>query len=154
MFREQLAVAAPRYVLAADLARVYPEDKHASSDLAVSIGRSVEMGDSIVVAYSVVNNSRRWVEVMPPLLEFNNPNTGKNDKVNKKHPTSLAEQLIITDYRMSGSKLAPGQRLDADVQFVRPGFKYRTEHLLLQVANSGQVDAAIYFPIPFVPANK
>jgi hypothetical protein len=154
LFQEQEAIAAPRFILSSDLARAYHEDKHASSDLAVSIGRSFEQGDSMFVAYSVVNNSHKWVEVLPPLLEFNNPNTGKNGKVNKKHPAALAEQLFITDYRMSRSKLAPGQRLDADVEFVRPGFKYQHEHLLLQVANASEVDAAVYFPVPFVPAGR
>jgi hypothetical protein len=154
LFREQQSIAAPHYVTAEELGKVYPEDEHASGDLVATLGRSVEEGDSIVVAYSVVNHSRHWVEVMPPTLLFNNPNTGKKGKVNKKNPDALAEQLIVSDYRMSRSKLAPGERLDGDVEFVRPGFKYRKEHLLLQIANASEVDAALLFPVPFVPAGR
>jgi hypothetical protein len=154
LFREQESIAAPHYITAVELARAYPEDKDASPDLVAMLGRSVEQGDSIIIAYSVVNHSHHWVEVLPPSLQFNNPNTGKKGKVNKKHPDALAEQLIVSDYRMSRSKLAPGERLDGDVEFVRPGFKYRKEHLLLQIANASEVDAALFFPIPFVPAGR
>jgi hypothetical protein len=154
LFREQEAIAAPHYFTAEQLARAYPEDRGASPDLQAVLGRSVELADSIVVAYSVVNHSNHWVEILPPSLQFNNPNTGKKGKVNKKHPDALAEQLLVSDYRMSRSKLAPGERLDGDIEFVRPGFKYRKEHLLLQIASASEVDAALLFPIPFVPAGR
>jgi len=35
---------------------------------------------------------------------------------------------------MSKMKLAPGERLDGAVEFDRPGFKYKKERLLLQIA--------------------
>ena len=153
LFQEQLTVAAPHYTTAEELSRVYPEDKNASADLSASLGRCVQTGDNVTLSYSVLNRSEKWIEVLPPLLEFNNPNsTKKNGKVDKKHPEALAESLPISDYRMSKSKLSPGERLDGALEFVRPGFKFRRERLLLQIANSSQVDTALLVPVPFVPA--
>jgi hypothetical protein len=155
LYQEQQAVAAPHYVTAAELARLYPENKSASPDLSASLGRSVQKGDSVAVSYSVLNRSGRWIEVLPPQLEFNNPSKGKkNGKVDKKHPEALAEQLPINDYRMSKSKLAPGERMDAAIQFMRPGFKFSKERLLLQIANASEVDTALLFPVPFVSADR
>jgi hypothetical protein len=155
LYQEQLKVAAPHYTTAEDLARLYPEDKFASRDLSASLGRSVQEGDSVTVSYSVLNRSGRWIEVLPPLLEFNNPaKSKKNGKVDKKHPEALAEQLPISDYRMSKMKLAPGERLDGAVEFDRPGFKYKKERLLLQIANASEVDTALMVPVPFVPAER
>ena len=155
LYQEQEKIAAPHYTTAADLARLYPEDKLASPDLSASLGRSVQEGDSVTVAYSVLNRSGRWIEVLPPLLEFNNPaKSKKNGKVDKKHPEALAEQLPISDYRMSKLKLAPGERLDGAVEFARPGFKYKKERLLLQIANASEVDTALMVPVPFVPAER
>jgi hypothetical protein len=153
LYEEVQQVAAPQYITATELSRIYPEDKSSSADLAAALGKSVQDGDNVVVAYSVLNRSERWIEVLPPLLEFNNPaRASKSGKVDKKHPEVLAEQLPINDYRMSKSKLAPGERLDAAVEFVRPGFKYRKERLLLQIANASEVDTALLVPIPFVSA--
>ena len=155
LYQEQLKVAAPHYTTAEDLARLYPEDKYASRDLSASLGRSVQEGDSVTVSYSVLNRSGRWIEVLPPLMVFNNPaKSNKNGKVDKKHPEALAEQLPINDYRMSKMRLAPGERLDGAVEFDRPGFKYKMERLLLQIANASEVDTALMVPVPFVPAER
>jgi hypothetical protein len=155
LYQEQQKIAAPHYTTATDLARLYPEDKLASPDLSASLGRSVQEGDSVTVSYSVLNRSGRWIEVLLPLLEFNNPaKSKKNGKVDKKHPEALAEQLPISDYRVSKLKLAPGERLDGAVEFVRPGFKYKKERLLLQIANASEVDTALMVPVPFVPAER
>ena len=155
LYQEQQKIAAPHYTTADDLARLYPEDKLSSPDLSASLGRSVQEGDSIAMSYSVLNRSGRWIEVLPPLLEFNNPaKSKKNGKVDKKHPEALAEQLPISDYRMSKLKLAPGERLDGAVAFDRPGFKYKKERLLLQIANASEVDTALMVPVPFVPAER
>jgi hypothetical protein len=152
IYQEQLSVAAPHYTTAEELSRIYPEDKNASADLSASIGRCVQTGDNVTLSYSVLNRSERWIEVLPPLLEFNNPtSTKKNGKVDKKHPEALAESLPISDYRMSKTKLAPGERMDGALEFVRPGFKFRKERLLLQIANASEVDTALLVPVPFVP---
>ncbi len=153
LYQEQLSVAAPHYTTAEELARIYPEDKNASVDLSASLGRCVQTGDNVTLSYSVLNRSERWIEVLPPVLEFNNPSgSKKNGKVDKKHPEALAEQLPISDTRMSKTKLAPGERLDGALEFVRPGFKFRKERLLLQIANASEVDTALLVPVPFVPA--
>jgi hypothetical protein len=55
---------------------------------------------------------------------------------------------------MSKMKLAPGERLDGAVEFDRPGFKYKKERLLLQIANASEVDTALMVPVPFVPAER
>lgn len=153
LYKREQRVAAPHYMTAVDLCRVYPEDKYASEDLAVALGSTVERGDTVTVAYSVENRSRRWIEILPPLLEFNDPErTKKSGKPDKKHPAALAEELPVGDYRMTSVKLAPGQRLDGAVQFVRPDFKYRREQLMLQIANASEVDTALLVPVPFISA--
>ena len=153
-FAAQQEIAAPHYTSAEDLARVYPEDRGASPELGASLGRCVQDNDKVVVSFSVINRSSRWIEILPPLLEFNNPANSKKGKVDKKHPEALAEQVQLLDYRMTGTKLSPGQRLDGAVEFIRPDFKYRKEHLLLQIADASQVDTALLVPLPFiVPAH-
>lgn len=151
MFTAQQEIAAPRYSSGADLARRYPEDKNASPELAVSLGRCVQVNDTMTVSYSVINRSSHWIEIMPPLLEFNDPSGAKkNGKVNKKHPQAMAEQVQVLDYRMTGTKLAPGQRMDGAFEFTRPDFKYQKERLLLRIADSSAIDAALLMPVPFV----
>ncbi len=153
LYKQEQRVATPHYMTAMDLSRIYPEDKYASEDLAVALGSTVERGDTVTVAYSVQNRSHRWIEILPPLLEFNDPErTQKSGKPDKKHPAALAEELPVGDYRMTSMKLAPGQRLDGAVQFVRPDFKYRREQLMLQIANASEVDTALLVPVPFISA--
>jgi hypothetical protein len=149
-FKEQEEVGAPHYTSGQDLSHLYPEDAKATGDLEVSLGRVVQQGDTMTFSFSVMNKSHRWIEMMPPLLQFNDPNGNKKAKQNKKHPTSLAEQLPVDDYLLSSTKLAPGQRVDGAVQFQRPGFKYKKQTLMMQIASASEVDTALLVPVPFI----
>jgi hypothetical protein len=146
MYQEQVSLATPKFMDGVELSRVYPADKKATSDLAVSIGRMVQQGDTMTFSYSVQNRSSRTIEIMPPHLEFSDP---KPVKPNKKKPTAVAEQMDVDDYILTATKLAPGQRVDGAIQFERPSFKYKKQLLMLQVASASEVDTALLSPVPF-----
>ena len=93
----------------------------------------------MLVAYSVMNTTDHWIEVLPPQVELNSPNL-EATKRNKKKREILAEQVPITDYRLNARRLAPGERADGAVQFSRPGFKQSKDRLLLQLATASAVD--------------
>ncbi len=146
MYQEQVSLATPRFMDGVELSHVYPADKNATTDLAVSIGRMVQQGDTMTFSYSVENRSGMTIEIMPPHREFSDP---KPRKPSKKRPTAIAEQLTVDDYILTATKLAPGQRVDGAIQFERPPFKYRKQLLMLQVASASEVDTALLLPIPF-----
>ena len=146
MYQEQVSLATPKFMDGVDLSHVYPADKKATADLAVSIGRMVQRSDTMTFSYSVQNRSNRTIEIMPPHLEFSDP---KPAKPSKKKPTAIAEQLDVDDYILTATKLAPGQRVDGAIQFERPSFKYKKQLLMLQVASASEVDTALLLPVPF-----
>ncbi len=146
MYQEQVSLGAPKFLTGVELSQVYPADKHATGDLAVSLGRMVQKGDTMTFSYSIQNRSYRTIEIMPPHLEFADP---KRKKPSKKHPTGISEQLKVDDYILTATKLAPGQRVDGAIQFSRPSFKYKKQLLMLQVASASEVDTALMVPVPF-----
>lgn len=145
MYEEQVKLGAPVFLSGTDYSHVYPIDRNATDELAVSLGRMVEKGDTMTLSFSVQNRSKHWVELMPPHLEFADP----KKKPSKKHPTSISVELPIDNYILSAQKLAPGQRIDGAVEFERPSFKYRKQRLLLDVASASEADMALYVPVPF-----
>lgn len=145
MYEEQVKVGAPVFLSGTDYAHIYPVDKHATSELAVSLGRMVEDGNTMTLSFSVQNRSKHWVELMAPHLEFADP----KKKPSKKHPRSISLQLPVDNYILSTEKLAPGERMDGAVEFERPSFKYRKQRLLLDVASAAEADMALYVPVPF-----
>jgi hypothetical protein len=105
----------------------------------------------MTLSYSVLNVSDHWIEVLPPQIQLLNP---KAKKRNKKKPQSLSEQVPIQSYKMTATKLAPSQRLDAAVIFARPGFKQTRDKMVLQVAINSAVDTPFLLPLSFVaPGN-
>jgi hypothetical protein len=146
MYQEQVSLGAPKFLTGVELSQVYAADRHATGDLAVSLGRMVQKGDTMTFSYSVQNRSYRTIEIMPPHLEFADP---KPKKPSKKHPTAISEQLTVDDYILAATKLAPGQRVDGAIQFSRPSFKYKKQLLMLQVASASEVDTALLVPVPF-----
>ncbi len=150
MYQEQVSLGAPKFLSGVELSQVYPADKHATGDLAVSLGRMVQHGDTMTFSYSVQNRSHRTIEIMPPHLEFTDP---KPKKPSKKHPTAISEQLTVDDYIVSATKLAPGQRVDGAIQYSRPSFKYKKQLLMLQIASASEVDTALLVPVPFTTPN-
>lgn len=129
-----------------------PDGKAIGKPLVAALGDVREKGDEMLVAYSVMNTTDHWIEVLPPQVELNSPNLGGDKK--KKKPEILAEQVPITDYRLNVRRLAPGDRADGAVQFARPGFKQSKGRLLLQLATASAVDTPLLMPIPFVAPGR
>jgi hypothetical protein len=106
-------------------------------------GESVEEHHQTILGFSVLNSSKRMVELLPPQLELSSGAHGKSSKRIKAEPVAVAE------YRMTTRRLAPGQRADGVVVFERPAFKESSERLQLQLAEAEQVDRPILLPVPF-----
>ena len=129
-------------VLAAQKAVASP--RWDGNDLQVAVGESMERDHQTILAFSVLNNSKRTIELLPPQIALSGVESHGN-----KRPIR-AEPIAITDYRMTSRRLAPGERADGVAIFERPSFKESGERLELQVAESGQVDHPIRVAVPFV----
>lgn len=116
------------------------------TELQMAVGESVERDQQTVLAFSVLNNSKRSIELLPPQIALSGRSSHGKGKPIK------AELIGIADYRMTTRRLEPGERGDGVVVFERPSFKESSEKLELQVAESGQVDHPITVVIPFVAA--
>ena len=127
--------------------------KTVGKPLLAALGAVREKGEEMFVAYSVMNTTDHWIEILPPQVELNSPNLDGDKKKNKRHEI-LAEQVPITDYRLNARRLAPGERADGAVQFARPGFKQSKDRLLLQLATASAVDTPLLMPVPFVAPGK
>jgi hypothetical protein len=141
----QAELATPHWITADDLVKLDKANVTATRSIAASLGRAVQVGDSMMVSYSVLNVSRDWVQVLTPQIQLGNPVQKKPSKKG-----ILAEPVSIQDFRQDVVKLAPGDRLDGVVQFSRPGFKQSRETLLLQLATAAAVDHPVMIPLPFV----
>jgi hypothetical protein len=104
------------------------------------VSEVLDQGSEVVVLFSVVNPASHAIEIMPPQVQL-------GGKVKKQWST--AEQLAVTDFRLSTRRLGAGQRGDGVVVFERPAFKQSSETLFLQVADSGAVDKPALAPIGF-----
>src|SRR6266481_8096495 len=112
--------------------------------LQVNIGESVEHDHQTILGFSILNNSRRVVELLSPQIALSGrAGNGKGKEIK-------AEPIGIADFRMTSQRLEPGERADGVVIFEPPTFKESTERLELQVAESGQVDHPVRVPVPFV----
>jgi hypothetical protein len=149
--REQSEIATPNWVGGLAKNEKNPDGKAIGKPLAAALGDVREKGDEMLVAYSVMNTTDHWIEVLPPQVELNSPNL---DSDKKKKREILAEQVPITDYRLNVRRLAPGERADGAVQFARPGFKQSKDRLLLQLATASAVDTPLLMPVPFVAPGR
>jgi len=144
-FEDQQRVASPAWTS--------PHDPKQALKIEASIGTVSADGNSMVVAFSVLNQSDQWVEVLPPQIELNNPaaqpdsSTAKKKK--KKQKNILADQIPITEYRYTQRKLAPGARADGVVRFERPDFKQIEERLQLGLATADAVNHPLLLNLPF-----
>jgi len=111
------------------------------------VSEMIDQGSEVVVLFSAVNVQDHAVELMPPQIQLGGMK--KSVKIVRKSRWSTAEQLFVTDFRMSRRRLGPGERADGVVVFKRPSFKQSTETLLLQMAESGAVDRPALAPIGF-----
>jgi hypothetical protein len=138
-------LATPQWITADDLVKLDKANATATRSIAASLGRAVQVGDTMMVSYSVLNVSKDWVQVLTPQIQLGNPVQKKPSKKG-----ILAAPVSIQDFRQNVVKLAPGERLDGVVQFLRPGFKQSRETLLLQLATADAVDHPVMIPLPFV----
>jgi hypothetical protein len=150
--KTQAEIATPDWVGGLAKNEKNPDGKAIGKPLVAALGDAREKGDEMLIAYSVMNTTDQWIEVLPPQVELNSPNLGGDKK--KKKREILAEQVPITDYRLNVRRLAPGERADGAVQFARPGFKQSKDRLLLQLATASAVDTPLLLPIPFVAPGR
>ena len=128
-----------------------PDAREPGKPMLAALGDVRAHGDEMLVAYSVLNTTDHWIEVLPPQVEINSPGqelAKKKDK--KKGRQVLAEEVAVTDYRLNATRLAPGERADGAVQFSRPGFKQSKDRLMLELATASEVDDPVLLPVPFV----
>ena len=118
----------------------------------VALGNVQNRGGRMLVAYSVVNTSGHWIEVLPPQVELRSPGHDAGKK--KKQKQTLADQVPIGELRLSARRLAPGQRADGAVEFSRPGFKQSADRLVLEIATASAVDHPLLLQLPFVAPGK
>jgi hypothetical protein len=111
------------------------------------VSEVIDGGTEVVVLFSAVNVQEHAVELMPPQIQLGGMK--KTGKIIRRSRWSTAEQLPVTDFRMSRRRLGPGERADGVVVFQRPSFKQSTETVFLQMAESGAVDRPALAPIGF-----
>ena len=114
------------------------------SDFRAAIGSSVGRGRQTIVAFSILNNSRRTIELLPPQLELSSRARGNGKRI-------IAEPIPISEYRITARRLTAGERADGVVVFERPAFKESGETLQLRLAEADQVDRPILLSLPFTP---
>jgi hypothetical protein len=112
-------------------------------DLLVAVGDSTQHGDQTSLRFSILNNSKRVMELLPPQIEFSG--IARSEKKSRIQ----AEPIAISEYRMTTRRLAPGERADGLVVFDHPAFKESSEKLELQLAEAAQVDQPVLVPIAF-----
>lgn len=118
--------------------------------ITASVGSVISDGDSTIVAFSVLNRSEQWVEVLPPQIELNNPGMQEeSSKAKKTQKGILADQVPIREYRYTQRKLAPGARADGVVRFERPAYKQAQERLELELTTVDAVNHPLLLGLPF-----
>jgi len=116
-------------------------------ELMAALGQSAQQGAQTVVGFSLANQSKNVVELLPPQLEI----TGRGGSGGK--PTR-AEPIALSEYRMTSRRLEPGERVDGVAVFERPAFKESNERLELRLAQADQVDHPILVPVPFIAMSR
>jgi hypothetical protein len=124
--------------------RSVPSPMWEGKELLVAIGESSEQDHQQMLGFSVLNSSKRTVELLPPQLQLSGSRNG--------HGPIKSEPIAISEYRMTARRLEPGQRVDGVVVFERPSFKESSERLELELAESDQVDRPVVLPVPFTAA--
>ncbi len=111
------------------------------------VSEVIDQGTAVVVLFSALNVEDHAIELMPPQVQLGG--VRKTGKLIRKSRWTTAEQLPVTDSRLSRRRLGPGERADGVVVFRRPSFKQSNETLFLQMAESGAVDRPALAPIGF-----
>jgi hypothetical protein len=136
-FKQQESVNAPKWT------------KWEDKEIETSIGDVRQLRNETMISYCVLNNSNQPIEIVPPQIQM----TGRKATKKKKREGKgiISDQLEIRDYRLSTTRLEPGERADGVVIFDRPNFKESTEKLFLQIAQADQVDRPLLIHLPFTP---
>jgi hypothetical protein len=113
-------------------------------EILVAVGASSQHERQTLLRFSVLNNSTRVVELLPPQIEFSGTAIHR-----KRSGRTKAEPMAVREYRMTSRRLGPGERADGVVVFERPAFKESAEKLQLQLAEAAQIDRPILMPVPF-----
>jgi len=122
--------------------------KWPDKQIETSIGDIRQWESETAISYSILNNSDQPVEILPPQIQMAGRKVTKKKKAGKG---IISDQLEIRDFRLSSTRLEPGERADGVVVFDRPNFKQSTEKLFLQIAQADQVDRPILIRLPFTP---
>jgi hypothetical protein len=115
--------------------------------LRVGISEVLDGGDQVIVLFSAVNTSKHAILLMPPQVQLGGKS--RTGKLVKHDRWSTAEQLPVSDFRLSRRRIGTGERADGVVAFERPPYKQSREQLFLQMAESGAVDRPALAPIGF-----
>jgi hypothetical protein len=115
--------------------------------LRVGVSEVLDGGDQVIVLFSVLNTKKRAILLMTPQVQLGGK--AKTGKIVKHDRWSTAEQLPVSDFRLSRRRVGTGERADGVVVFQRPPYKQSTEQLFLQMAESGAVDRPALTPIGF-----
>ncbi len=99
--------------------------------LGIGIGQIYENGTQTFVLFSVVNQGRQTVELLPPQVQL----AGTRGK-----GRGSVEQIPVREYRFTSRRLRANERADGVVTFHRPAFKQSHESYFLQIAESAAVD--------------
>jgi hypothetical protein len=136
------------------MARQLEKQKNLSSptwqgkEMRVALGDSLEINHQTILSFSILNDSKHVIELLPPQIELTGTAHGNGGKRIKGDP------VAISDYRMTTRRLEPGQRADGVIMFERPSFKESSEKLQLQLAQAEQVDRPISLPVPFTASSQ
>jgi len=117
-----------------------PGEIPAGKRVMAGVSDVIDNGSQVIVLFSVFNPAGHAMEILPPQVQL-------GGKVKKKW--TIGEQLPISDFRLSGHRLGPHERVDGVALFERPAFKQSSETLFLQIADSGAVDKPALAPIGF-----
>ncbi len=117
------------------------------SHFRVAVSRVHEEDREVFVLFSVVNQSRQNLELLPPQVQL------AGTLRRRKLPVS-SEQLPVVQSILRPGKLRPKERADGVVQFERPLFKQSNQTYLLQIAESEAVDLPVLIPIHLGRSNR
>ena len=95
-----------------------PGEIESGQRLKAGVSEVIDGGTSVIVLFSVINPANHAIELMPPQVQL-------GGKIKKKWTT--AEQLPVSDYRLSTRRLGAGARADGVVVFERSAFKQSNE---------------------------
>src|ERR1051325_5215422 len=74
------------------------------------VSEVIDQGTTVVVLFSALNAEDHAVELMPPQIQLGGMK--KTGKIIRRSRWLIAEQLPVTDFRMSRRRLGPGERAD------------------------------------------